>query len=113
MSVLLFSLYLPFSRAALDRFPDAAELAGFLGVFSGISTGVALLISLFVANRLYSRFGTPVILLAYAIAYAVGFASLGAELVVCSAGCSPVLPGRLDAGPGQQRMGSHDQRDAA
>jgi HEAT repeat protein/ATP/ADP translocase len=76
MSVLLFTLYLPFSRAALDRFPDAAELAGFLGVFSGISTGVALLISLFVANRLYSRFGTPVILLAYAIAYAVGFGVL-------------------------------------
>ena len=76
LSVLLYSLYLPFSRAALDEFPDAAELAGFLGVFSGISTAVALLISLFVANRLYSRFGTPVILLAYAIAYAVGFAVL-------------------------------------
>ncbi len=76
LSVLLYSLYLPFSRAALDRFPDAAQLAGFLGVFSGISTGVALLVSIFIANRLFSRFGTPVILLAYAIAYAVGFAVL-------------------------------------
>ena len=76
LSVLLYSLYLPFSQAALDRFPDAAQLAGFLGVFSGVSTGVALLVSIFVANRLFSRFGTPVILLAYAIAYAVGFAVL-------------------------------------
>jgi HEAT repeat protein/ATP/ADP translocase len=76
LSVLLYSLYLPFSQAALERFPDAAQLAGFLGVFSGISTGVALLVSLFVANRVFSRFGTPVILLAYAMAYAVGFAVL-------------------------------------
>jgi HEAT repeat protein len=75
-SVLLYSLYLPFSRAAVDRFPDADTLAGFLGVFSGISTGVALLVSLFAANRLFSRFGTPVVLLTYAIAYAVGFAVL-------------------------------------
>jgi HEAT repeat protein len=75
-SVLLYSLYLPFSRAAVDRFPDAEELAGFLGVFSGVSTGVALLVSLFVANRVFSRFGTSAILLAYAISYAVGFAVL-------------------------------------
>jgi HEAT repeat protein len=75
-SVLLYSLYLPFSRAAVDRFPDTDTLAGFLGVFSGISTGVALLVSLFAANRLFSRFGTPVVLLTYAIAYAVGFAIL-------------------------------------
>ena len=76
LSVLLYSLYLPFSRAALDEFPDTAELAGFLGVFSGISTAVALLISLFVANRMFARFGTPAVLLAYAIAYAAGFAIL-------------------------------------
>jgi HEAT repeat protein len=75
-AVLLYSLYLPFSQAALDQFPDAEELAGFLGAFSGISTGVALLISLFAANRLFSRLGTPAILLAFTIAYAVGFAVL-------------------------------------
>ena len=75
-AVLLYSLYLPFSEAALDQFPDAEELAGFLGAFSGLSTGVALLISLFAANRLFSRFGTPAILLAYTVAYAVGFAVL-------------------------------------
>jgi HEAT repeat protein len=77
LSVLLYSLYLPFSRAALAEFPDAAQLAGFLGVFSGISTAVALLVSLFVANRVFARFGTPAVLLAYAIAYAAGFAVLG------------------------------------
>ena len=76
LSVLLYSLYLPFSRAALDEFPDAAELAGFLGIFSGVSTGFALLVSLFVANRLFARFGTPAVLLTYAVAYAVGFAVL-------------------------------------
>jgi HEAT repeat protein len=75
-SVLLYSLYLPFSRAAVDRFPDAGELAGFLGVFSGVSTAVALVMSLVAANRLFSRFGTPAVLLAYTIAYAVGFAVL-------------------------------------
>jgi HEAT repeat protein len=75
-SVLLYSLYLPFSRAAVDRFPDAGELAGFLGVFSGVSTAVALVVSLVAANRLFSRFGTPSILLAYTIAYALGFAVL-------------------------------------
>jgi len=75
-SVLLYSLYLPFSRAAVDRFPDAGELAGFLGAFSGVSTAVALVVSLVAANRLFSRFGTPAVLLAYTIAYAVGFAVL-------------------------------------
>jgi hypothetical protein len=75
-SVLLYSLYLPFSRAAVDRFPDAGELAGFLGAFSGFSTAVALLVSLVGANRLFSRFGTPAVLVAYTIAYTLGFAVL-------------------------------------
>jgi HEAT repeat protein len=75
-SVLLYSLYLPFSRAAVDQFPDAGELAGFLGAFSGVSTAVALLVSLVGANRLFSRFGTPAVLLAYTIAYTLGFAVL-------------------------------------
>ncbi|HEX6576861.1 MAG TPA: cyclic nucleotide-binding domain-containing protein [Jiangellaceae bacterium] len=75
-SVLLYSLYLPFSRAAVDRFPDAGELAGFLGAFSGVSTAVALLVSLVGANRLFARFGTPAVLLAYTFAYTLGFAVL-------------------------------------
>jgi HEAT repeat protein len=75
-SVLLYSLYLPFSQAALQQYPDAAALAGFLGAFSGVSTGVALLISLFAANRLFARFGTPAIVLGYTVMYAVGFGIL-------------------------------------
>ncbi len=47
-SLLFFSLYLPFSRAATARYPDPDELAGFFGVFFGLSTGVAFLLSLFV-----------------------------------------------------------------
>jgi HEAT repeat protein len=78
-SVLLYSLYLPFSQAALQQYPDAAALAGFLGIFSGISTGVALLLSLFAANRLFARFGTPAIMLGYTVMYAVGFGILAAN----------------------------------
>ena len=35
-SLLFFSLYLPFSRAATDRYPDPDELAGFFGLFFGV-----------------------------------------------------------------------------
>ncbi|MBD0293414.1 MAG: HEAT repeat domain-containing protein, partial [Jiangellaceae bacterium] len=78
-SVLFYSLYLPFSAAAVERFPEAGELAGFLGAFHGIATGVALLVSLFAANRLFARFGTPALLLAYTIAYVAGFAVLAVD----------------------------------
>ena len=36
--LLFFSLYLPFSRAATDRFPNPDDLAGFFGLFFGVST---------------------------------------------------------------------------
>ena len=38
-SLLFFSLYLPFSRAATERYPQPDELAGFFGLFFGLSTG--------------------------------------------------------------------------
>ena len=38
-SLLFFSLYLPFSRAATERYPRPDELAGFFGLFFGLSTG--------------------------------------------------------------------------
>src|SRR5258706_9982409 len=56
-SLLYFSLALPFSRGARAAYPDAAELASFLGLFNGATTLAALLASLFVANRLYARIG--------------------------------------------------------
>ena len=50
-SVLLYLLYLPFSGAAAERFPDAGRLAGFLGTFTGVATVMALLVSVLVARR--------------------------------------------------------------
>ena len=75
-SLLFFSLYLPFSRAATERYPDAADLAGFFGVFFGVSTGVSLLVSLVVTNRLLARFGVPTVALVLPVLYAVAFGAL-------------------------------------
>ncbi|HVF06985.1 MAG TPA: Npt1/Npt2 family nucleotide transporter [Actinomycetota bacterium] len=78
-SLLFFSLYLPFSRAATARYPDPDELAGFFGVFFGLSTGVAFLLSLFVTNRLLARFGVPTVLLVLPILYVAAFGVLSVE----------------------------------
>ena len=78
-SLLFFSLYLPFSRAAIARYPDPDELAGFFGVFFGLSTGVAFLLSLFVTNRLLARFGVPMVLLVLPILYVAAFGVLSIE----------------------------------
>ena len=78
-SLLFFSLYLPFSRAATARYPDPDELAGFFGVFFGLSTGVAFLLSLFVTNRLLSRFGVPMVLLVLPILYVAAFGVLSID----------------------------------
>ena len=78
-SLLFFSLYLPFSRAATARYPDPDELAGFFGVFFGLSTGVAFLLSLFVTNRLLSRFGVPMVLLVLPVLYVAAFGVLSIE----------------------------------
>ncbi|HSL11880.1 MAG TPA: HEAT repeat domain-containing protein [Actinomycetota bacterium] len=75
-SLLFFSLYLPFSRAAVERYPDADELAGFLGAFFGVSAGLAFLVSLFATNRLLSRFGVPVVALVFPLLYVVAFGAL-------------------------------------
>ncbi len=78
-SLLFFSLYLPFSRAATARYPDPDELAGFFGLFFGLSTGVAFLLSLFVTNRLLARFGVPTVLLVLPILYVAAFGVLSIE----------------------------------
>jgi HEAT repeat protein len=75
-SLLFFSLYLPFSRAATARFPSPDRLAGFFGVFFGLSTGVALVTSLFVTNRLLRRFGVPSLLIVLPLLYVAGFGLL-------------------------------------
>ncbi|MBK9602112.1 MAG: HEAT repeat domain-containing protein [Anaerolineales bacterium] len=75
-SVCYFSLALPFSRGATTQFPDADQLAGFLGLFQSITTIVALIASLFFANRLFARFGIMPMLLLFPIIYFVGFGIL-------------------------------------
>ena len=75
-SVLLYFLYLPFSRAASERFPDADGLAGFLGTFTGVATGVALLVSVLVARRLFARWGASSVVVGYGVVYVAGFALL-------------------------------------
>ena len=75
-SLLYFSLALPFSRGARAAYPDAAELASFLGLFNGATTVVALLASLFVANRLYARIGVVNAIVAFGAVYLAGFVAI-------------------------------------
>ncbi len=75
-SVLFFSLYLPFSRAATERFPGEDALAGFFGAFSAVTTGAALLASLFLTNRLFARFGVATMILVLPVIYLAGFGIL-------------------------------------
>lgn len=76
LSVLFFSLYLPFSRAASARYSSPDELAGFFGVFYGLSTAAALIVSVFVTNRLLRRFGVPMLLLVLPLLYVAAFGVL-------------------------------------
>ena len=75
-SVLFFSLYLPFSRAATDHYPSADALAGFFGLFSAVTTAAALITSLFLTNRMITRFGVTTMLLVLALIYLAGFGVL-------------------------------------
>jgi HEAT repeat protein len=77
LTSLLFSLlYLPFSKAAAERYPDADELAAFFGVFFAVSMGTALLLSLLVTSRLLGRFGVPTVVLVLPVLYLVAFGAL-------------------------------------
>ena len=78
-SLLFFSLYLPFSRAATEQFPSPEGLAGFFGLFFDLSTGVAFVLSMFVTNRLLARFGVPTVLLVLPLLYVVAFGVLAIE----------------------------------
>jgi HEAT repeat protein len=78
-SLLFFSLYLPFSRAATLQYPEPDDLAGFFGLFFGLSTGVAFLMSLFLTNRLLERFGVPTVMLVLPLLYVVAFGVLAID----------------------------------
>ncbi len=75
-SLLFFSLYLPFSRAATTRYPNPDDLAGFFGLFFGVATGVAFLLSLLVTNRLLARLGVPIVMLVLPLLYVAAFGTL-------------------------------------
>jgi HEAT repeat protein len=75
-SILAYSLSLPFARSASSEFPEADQLAGFLGLFQGITTTAALVVSLFVANRLYARLGLMTARLGLPVIYLLGFGVL-------------------------------------
>jgi HEAT repeat protein len=75
-SLLFFSLYLPFSRAAADRYPQPDDLAGFFGLFFAVSTAVTLVLSLLVMNRLLSRVGVPTVMMVLPVLYLLAFGVL-------------------------------------
>ena len=75
-SLLFFSLYLPFSRAAADRYPQPDDLAGFFGLFFAVSTAVTLVLSLLVMNRLLSRVGIPTVMMVLPVLYLLAFGVL-------------------------------------
>lgn len=76
LSVLLFALAFPFSKAVAAQFPDEGALAGFLGVFQGVTNAIALLGSISLANRLFTRIGFIGTLLAFTVIYFLGFGVL-------------------------------------
>ena len=80
-SVLFYSLYLPFSQAATERFADADELAGFFGLFSAVTAAAALLWSVLVTGRLFARFGVTTMQLMLPVIYLVGFGILAVHAV--------------------------------
>jgi HEAT repeat protein len=75
-SVLYYSLYLPYARATTERFPDAAELAGFFGVYWAAVTSAAFLVSILVTNRLFARFGVASVAVVLPVLYVVAFGTV-------------------------------------
>jgi hypothetical protein len=75
-SVLYYSLYLPYARAASDRFPDADKLAGFFGLFWAGVTGVAFLVSMLLTNRLFAWFGLAAMVIVLPMLYTGAFGIL-------------------------------------
>ena len=75
-SLLFFSLYLPFSRAVAERYPQPDDLAGFLGLFFAVSTAVTLLLSLLVMNRMLSKLGVPTVMMVLPVLYLLAFGVL-------------------------------------
>jgi HEAT repeat protein len=72
-SVLFYTLYLPYARAAAEHFPDPAKLAGFFGLFWAAVTGAAFLVSVLATNRLFLWFGTAAMVVVLPVLYTTAF----------------------------------------
>ena len=78
-SVLFYSLFLPFARAASERFPDPDELAGFFGLLWAAITGAAFLVSVLLTNRLFAWLGVAAMVVVLPVLYAGSFGILLVE----------------------------------
>jgi HEAT repeat protein len=76
LSVLFYSLYLPYAQAATVRFPDPDDLAGFFGIFWAAVTAAAFLVSMLLTNRLLGWFGAAAMVLVLQFLYAGSFGVL-------------------------------------
>ena len=75
-SVLYYSLFLPWATAATEHYPNADDLAGFIGFFWAATTGLAFLASMFAANRLFGRFGIAPMVVLLPVLYVGSFGVL-------------------------------------
>ncbi len=75
-SILFYLLYLPYARAASERFPKADELAGFFGLFWAGITLAAFLMSMLVTNRLFAWFGVAAMVMVLPVLYTAAFGVL-------------------------------------
>ena len=76
LSLLFYLLYLPYARAATERFPDPDDLAGFFGLFWAAGTGAAFLVSILVTNRLLVRLGVTALVIVLPALYTAAFGVL-------------------------------------
>jgi HEAT repeat protein len=75
-SILFYLLYLPYARAASERFPKADELAGFFGLFWAGVTLAAFLVSMLVTNRLFAWLGVAAMVIVLPVLYTAAFGIL-------------------------------------
>jgi hypothetical protein len=75
-SILFYLLYLPYARAASERFPKADELAGFFGLFWAGVTVAAFLVSMLVTNRLFAWLGVAAMVIVLPVLYTAAFGVL-------------------------------------
>lgn len=75
-SIIFYLLYLPYARAATERFQDAEELAGFFGLFWAAGTATAFVVSMLVTNRLFGWFGIAAMVIVLPFVYTTAFGLL-------------------------------------